>query len=265
MDLELLWAALACYAVAGVFAVRAFAEGRVPAGSFRVAALAAFALHVTSIGVRWARLGHGPFVTLHETLSSNLLSLLGLYALAWALFPVLRGVTALAVPVPLVMGAWILTVPHGPGHLPPTYATVLLYLHVAAGKVFLAGVLVASSLGLAVLARALGATLAFVPPDRVLERWAHRFLAIGFVFDTLMLVLGALWAQDAWGRYWDWDPLETWSFLTWASLGITLHLRAVTDRSALVLSAMAQLVFVVAFLTFFGIPFVSTAQHRGAI
>jgi hypothetical protein len=46
------------------------------------------------------------------------------------------------------------------------------------------------------------------------------------VFDTLMLIVGAVWAQDAWGRYWAWDPLETWAFASWLALAAALHARA---------------------------------------
>lgn len=265
MDRELLWVAIAGYAAAAVLAGRAFQRGEVPGRAFGAALVGALLVHAVSIGVRWERLGHGPFVTMHETLSSNLLSLLGLYGLAWLAIPALRPVTALAFPVPLVMAAWVMDTNPAPGHLPPTYHTTLLYLHVSTGKVFLAATLAAMSLGHAVLLRRAGARLAFVPPDAVLEAWAHRLLGVAFVFDTAMLVLGALWAQDAWGRYWGWDPLETWSFLTWAALGICLHARSLAGRQPALQAVLATAVFVVAFFTFFGVPFVTIAQHRGAI
>ncbi len=48
-------------------------------------------------------------------------------------------------------------------------------------------------------------------------------MALALVFDTLTLVAGAVWAQDAWGRFWAWDPLETWSPVTWLLLGLAIH------------------------------------------
>jgi len=81
----------------------------------------------------------------------------------------------------------------------------------------------------------------------------------------LMLVAGAVWAQDAWGRYWAWDPLETWAFVTWLTLAGFLHARASLKLAPAAGAAMIMAVFVVAFLTFFGVPFVSMAPHKGAI
>jgi ABC-type transport system involved in cytochrome c biogenesis permease subunit len=90
-------------------------------------------------------------------------------------------------------------------------------------------------------------------------------MAIGFIFESLMLVAGAIWAQDAWGRYWAWDPLETWSFLTWLVLGIGLHARVTFKLSPRTGAILVISVFVIAFLTFFGMPFISTTPHKGAV
>jgi len=51
-----------------------------------------------------------------------------------------------------------------------------------------------------------------MPGDDDLTELSYRFAAFAFIFDTVMLIVGAVWAQDAWGRYWAWDPLETWAF-----------------------------------------------------
>ena len=81
----------------------------------------------------------------------------------------------------------------------------------------------------------------------------------------IMVVAGALWAQNAWGRYWNWDPLEVWSLMTWLSIAIALHLRVTRKPSPAVGALICIGVFVLAFLTFFGVPFISTAVHKGAI
>jgi ABC-type transport system involved in cytochrome c biogenesis permease subunit len=80
-----------------------------------------------------------------------------------------------------------------------------------------------------------------------------------------MLIVGAVWAQDAWGRYWAWDPLETWAFATWLALALVLHARATFRPAPRWHGAMLIAVFVLAFLTFFGVPFISTAPHKGAV
>jgi ABC-type transport system involved in cytochrome c biogenesis permease subunit len=222
------------------------------------ALLAALALHTLAIGMRWATLGHGPFTTLHEALSSNLWSLaLVIACAAWALREV-RAALPAAMPVLLLLAAWLAASDARPGHLPPTYDTPLLYLHTLVGKLFLGLLLVALALALRA-ARSAGA-LALR-----LDELAHRFAAFAFVFETLMLIVGAVWAQDAWGRYWGWDPLESWAFVTWLALAAALHARLAWRQSPAQHALALGAVFVLAFLTFFGVPFVSMVPHKGAI
>ncbi len=229
---------------------------------------AALVLHTVSLGLRWQSLGHGPFTTLHEILSSNLWSLaLVLAVSAWGLRE-LRPLLALAGPVWLVLGLWLLLSDPRPGHFPATYATPLLYLHTLVGKLFLGLLLVAVALSAVPLLRrtGLGARLLRrAAPDTRLDLLAHRFAAFAFVFESLMLIVGAVWAQDAWGRYWQWDPLESWAFVTWLALAMALHAWATWRPSPAVFGAWLLGVFVLAFLTFFGVPFISTAPHKGAV
>ncbi len=90
-------------------------------------------------------------------------------------------------------------------------------------------------------------------------------MGLGLIFDTLGIVAGGIWAQDAWGRYWGWDPLEIWSLMTWISIALAIHIH-ISIRPPLRVSAWLIVgVFVVAFLTFFGVPFVSQAVHQGAV
>jgi len=90
--------------------------------------------------------------------------------------------------------------------------------------------------------------------------------SLAFICHTFMLITGAAWAYSAWGRYWAWDPLETWTLITWLVIGLILHLR-VTYRTIprQVTWSAVVVVFVLAFLTFFGIPFLSSAPHKGVM
>lgn len=270
MNLELaaLWGAIATYAVAGSLAVSGVVRGRL-AERLPLALIAAgIALHAVSLADRWFRVGHGPFITMYEILSSNILSLLALFALACWRLRALRPAVAIVMPVLAVMMVWLLTQDPRPSHLPPTYDTLWLYVHVGFGKVFLALVLIGVGIGGIVLLRhgAAGrAWFARAPDSAHLDELAYRFLGFALVFETLMLVAGAIWAQDAWGRYWAWDPLETWAFLTWLLLAFALHVRATLRPAPAIGALLAIGVFVLAFLTFFGVPFVTTAPHQGVV
>ena len=253
-------AALGCYLVA--FGTQRWQR-------VALAALAAaVGLHTLSLTLRWQLLGHGPFTTMYEILSSNLwsLSLVFLVA-AWALREV-RGSLGVAAPVLVVMGAWMLMANAAPGHFPATYTTPLLYLHTVVGKLFLGLLLVAVALGLVPTLRRTGwgaRLFAGAAPDQRLDALSHRFAAFAFVFETFMLIAGAVWAQDAWGRYWAWDPLESWAFVTWLALVATLHARATLRPTPAVHGLWLLGVFVIAFFTIFGVPFVSTSPHKGAV
>jgi ABC-type transport system involved in cytochrome c biogenesis permease subunit len=104
-----------------------------------------------------------------------------------------------------------------------------------------------------------------MPGDAALDALAWRFMLAALVFESLMLIAGAVWAQDAWGRFWAWDPLETWAFVTWLALAAAVHARITWRVGPRQGALMIAAVFVIAFLTFFGVPFVSLAPHKGAV
>ena len=260
--------ALMGYGVCAGSAVLALRRGRLNSPIVGAALAAALILHTFALASRWSRYGHGPFTTLHEILSSNLWSLTLVVALAaWTV----REVRAALVPafVPLaVLALWLLVSDPGPGHLPPTYDTPLLYLHTVVGKLYLGLLLVAVALGLVPLLprwRWSARVAAIAPSPSRCDELSHRFAAFAFVAETLMLIVGAVWAQDAWGRYWAWDPLESWAFASWLALAAALHARATFRPRPGWFGLMLAGAFVLAFLTFFGVPFLSTAPHKGAI
>lgn len=267
-ELQLLWTALLLYTLAGSTAIGATVLAKRSERVVLAMIVLGLSAHTLSLGLRWERLGHGPFITMFEILSSNVWSLLLIFAVAYWRVPPVRPAAAVVMPILFVIIAWLLAVNPDEGHFPPTYRTVWLYIHVLFGKVFLGAVLIAVGVaGLILLRR--GAIVserrARLPDDAKLENLAFRFMTLGFVFETLMLVAGAVWAQDAWGRYWAWDPLETWSFVTWLTLAFYMHLRVTVRLQPRSSAMLIMTVFVLAFLTFFGVPFISIALHKGAV
>ena len=84
---------------------------------------------------------------------------------------------------------------------------------------------------------------------------------IGFGFLTLGLIFGALWAKEAWGHYWTWDPKETWAFLTWAVYLIYIHFRIKSNLSHKSVFLILMLAFVVLLICWFGINYLPSAQN----
>jgi ABC-type transport system involved in cytochrome c biogenesis permease subunit len=267
-ELGLLWSAVVAYVLAGVVAIFGVVLRRQPARLVLPALVLGLALHAASLGLRWERLGHGPFITLFEILSSNAWSLTLVFAVAYWRYPAVRASAALVMPVIFILLGWMALSSSHEGHFPQTYRTPWLYIHVGLSKLFLGTVLVAVGMAGIILLRRSGfgrSRFARLPDDERLDDLAYRYMALGIIFQTLMLISGGIWAQDAWGRYWAWDPLETWSFITWLLLAFALHWRLAMGRSATVGACMIVGVFAFAFLTFFGVPFLSEAPHKGAV
>lgn len=241
---------------------------RVAAGAhFAAADLALLAL-AAGIALRWGRIGHGPFLSMYEILASSMLTLSVAWRLARWRLPVLRDSAPVVLSLLSLMGGWMLVTDPADTHLPATYEMTVLWFHVALGKVFLGCALVATGLaGVVLLRRTRCGERWFraMPGDARLDLLAWRFMLAALVFESLMLVAGAVWAQDAWGRYWAWDPLEAWSFLTWLALSAAIHARITWRLGPRAGALMILAVFAIAFLTFFGVPFVSLAPHQGAV
>ena len=63
-----------------------------------------------------------------------------------------------------------------------------------------------------------------LPKPEIFDENTFRNISIGFLFYTVMVISGSIWANNSWGRYWGWDPIETWSLITWFVYAIYLHL-----------------------------------------
>ena len=106
--------------------------------------------------------------------------------------------------------------------------------------------------------------LVHLPGAVSLDRLAHKIIMFAFPIWTFAIMAGAIWADQAWGRYWGWDPKETWSFITWVGYAGYLHARATAGwrgRKAAVISLIA---FGSLLFNFFGINFLVSGMHSYA-
>jgi ABC-type transport system involved in cytochrome c biogenesis permease subunit len=225
-------------------------------------------LLTAAIVARWIRIGHGPWISLFELLMSQMWSLGLIFAgLYWRL-PGLRPSAVVVLPVMWILGSWVLTLEPSISHFPATYYNSWKWIHVGVGKVFLALLLAGVGLGGVMILRITERGKVWfraMPEDAVIDKLAWRLMMLALVFDSLMLIAGAVWAQDAWGRYWAWDSLETSAFLTWIFLAIGLHVR-LSYRVKPWISGMIIIgVFIMAFSTYFGTPYLSPSAHKGVV
>ncbi|OWW20822.1 cytochrome c biogenesis protein [Noviherbaspirillum denitrificans] len=262
------WIALIGYSIACVVAIFGVVFRKTPERSLFAILAASTALHTVALGIRWERLGHIPVVNDFEKLSANIWGLMVAVVIAYHLLPKMRAFVAFVMPVVIMLMAWMMLIPAAESSMPPTYDTIWLVIHIGFIKLFLGSAFVALGLAAVVLLRNAGIgqeRLARMPQDMALDRTAYRCMALALIFDTLGVVAGAIWAQDAWGRYWSWDPLEVWSLVTWLTIGLMLHLRASFRTGPAVNAGMIVATWCIAFFTFFGIPFVTTNMHKGMV
>jgi cytochrome c-type biogenesis protein CcsB len=100
-----------------------------------------------------------------------------------------------------------------------------------------------------------------LPPSAVLDRMAYRTIAIGFPIWTFAVIAGAVWAQEAWGRYWGWDPKETWAFITWVVFAGYLHARATSGWKGRRAAVVALVGFVALGITYYVVNLFVVSLH----
>jgi cytochrome c-type biogenesis protein CcsB len=92
-----------------------------------------------------------------------------------------------------------------------------------------------------------------LPPAATLDRMAYRVIAFAFPIWTFAVIAGAIWAQSAWGRYWGWDPKETWSFVTWVIYAGYLHARSTSGWKGRPAAVIALVGFVSLLITYYAV------------
>nr|UWV18868.1 cytochrome c biogenesis protein [Hebestigma cubense var. cubense] len=94
-----------------------------------------------------------------------------------------------------------------------------------------------------------------------LDCWGYRIISLGFLFLTIGILSGAVWANEAWGSYWNWDPKETWAFITWTIFVIYLHTRKNNTLEGVNSSIVASIGFLIIWICYFGINLLGIGLH----
>jgi ABC-type transport system involved in cytochrome c biogenesis permease subunit len=98
-------------------------------------------------------------------------------------------------------------------------------------------------------------------PVSELSLMTDNIVYAGFAFLTFGLLFGALWAKEAWGSYWTWDPKETWAFLTWLLYLLYIHFRYRFPKQQKTAFLVLALAFAVLMICWFGINYLPSAQN----
>nr|YP_009339576.1 cytochrome c biogenesis protein [Lithotoma petraea]APQ38969.1 cytochrome c biogenesis protein [Lithotoma petraea] len=94
-----------------------------------------------------------------------------------------------------------------------------------------------------------------------LDFWSYRVIGLGFLFLTTGIISGAVWANEAWGSYWSWDPKEIWAFITWMIFAIYLHIRTNNKFSGENSALVAALGFLIIWICYFGVNLLGIGLH----
>ena len=94
-----------------------------------------------------------------------------------------------------------------------------------------------------------------------LDSWSYRVISLGFTLLTVGILCGAVWANEAWGSYWNWDPKETWAFITWTIFAIYLHSRTNPNWKGTNSALIASIGFLIIWICYFGINLLGIGLH----
>lgn len=105
-----------------------------------------------------------------------------------------------------------------------------------------------------------GATVRILSTD-VMDELTHQLVMFGFLFLTAGIITGAVWAKQAWTRYWSWDPKETWSLITWLIYAAILHFRMMRGWRGKRVAILSIIGFCAMLFTYFGVNFLLAGLH----
>jgi cytochrome c-type biogenesis protein CcsB len=237
----------------------------------------AFGLHAAAVLVRAIAVGRAPWANMYEFSTTFSMVVVGAYL---GLLLAKKNVRWLGLPlittVLLDLGLAVSVLYNDSTQLVPALDSYWLWIHVSlaitCGALFYLG---AVATGLFLLrdryeaklteGRASGAfatsVLERLPAAGTLDKFAYRINAAVFPVWTFTIIAGAIWAENAWGRYWGWDPKEVWSFITWVAYACYLHARSTAGWRGRKAAYLAIAAFACFLFNYYGINMFVDGKH----
>jgi cytochrome c-type biogenesis protein CcsB len=145
--------------------------------------------------------------------------------------------------------------------LVPALQSWWMKIHVPANFIGYGTFALAAMVGVAYLVKSKGVFVDRLPSLEVLDDIMYKAIAVGFAFFTIATILGALWAADAWGGYWSWDPKETWALIVWLNYAAWLHMRLMKGLRGQIAAWWAVIGLLVTTFAFLGVNMFLSGLH----
>lgn len=157
---------------------------------------------------------------------------------------------------------------HRPGRtpgLPAIFDNPWMYVHIFFAWLAYANYVIAATLSILYLLPSSGedkrGLRSRLPEPEVLEDLTFRSIAYGFITHAVMVASGSIWARDLWGDYWSWDPVETWSLISWLVYGLWIHLRLTLRWRGRRMAWLALAALVTVIIAFWGTNLFGPSEH----
>ncbi|MCB5185617.1 c-type cytochrome biogenesis protein CcsB [Methylobacillus gramineus] len=145
--------------------------------------------------------------------------------------------------------------------LVPALQSYWMKIHVPANFIGYGTFSLAAMVGAAYLLADRGILASRLPSLEILDDLMYKAISVGFAFFTIATILGAMWAAEAWGGYWSWDPKETWALIVWLNYAAWLHLRLVKGLRGPILAWWALVGLIVTTFAFLGVNMFLSGLH----
>ncbi len=226
-----------------------------------------FASHSLALLTRYVEAGYTPVTNLHESLSFFAWMIIGILLIANLKYKI-KVLGAFLTSIALILMLFAFALPKEILPLAPVLRSFWHPFHVTFAFLGNAIFTLAFCCGVIYLiqehqlkSKKMGAIAKRLPSLKVLDDLNYQALTFGFPLLTLGIITGAVWAEYAWGRYWGWDPKETWSLITWFLYAAMLHQRLTVGWRGRKAAIMAIVGFMSLIFTFLGVNLLLPGLH----
>lgn len=209
------WFVFFLYLILFLYSSYLYLRKKAHSSFFILGCIGTFLIHGVLIVERWIRVGHGPYLTNYEVFFSNAWMVMASLLLIRVFVKRETELLTLSGLVGTIIFLLFALKRYTPeAGVPSKYFYIWLVIHVFFNKL---------TLGLVLLTLGYSIYLILKREDPKKEELLQRILMLVLVGWTFTIVSGALWAQEKWGRFWGWDPIETWSLILWFFLALLIH------------------------------------------